>query len=151
MATQQTGKVIGAMSADMLVTVLKPIGTGENSEVFSATILALKNLLGIAPYKSFVALLTQTGTSAPVINVLENNTGITFTASYDDVGAFVLTPDVAPDDNKVTVLGVNASGSGFIRSMFWRLGVINISTVDSSDAPVNGVLSNSTIEIRIYP
>jgi hypothetical protein len=102
-------------------------------------------------YTSYVALLTQTGTSAPVINVLENNTGITFTPSYDDVGAFVLTPDVAPDEDKVTVLGASGSGSGFIRSIFWREGVVNITTVDSDSAPANGVLSNSTIEIRVYP
>jgi hypothetical protein len=105
----------------------------------------------ISSYKVYTALLTQTGTDAPTINVLQNTTGITFTASYDDVGAYILTPDVAPDDDKVTVLGVNGSGSGYIRAMFWRLGVANISTADVDDAPVNGVLSNSTIEIRVYP
>jgi hypothetical protein len=110
--------------------------------------IAFENLV---PYKSYVALLTQTGTSAPTINVLENTTGITFTASYDDEGFYFLTPSVPPNANKTTVLGANASGSGFIGGMFWREGVVNITTVDSDSAPANGVLSNSTIEIRVYP
>jgi len=42
-------------------------------------------------YKVYVALLTQTGTDAPVANILMNTLGQTPIWSYDDVGRYILT------------------------------------------------------------
>lgn len=98
----------------------------------------------------YEALLTQTGTDAPVITVLENNTGITWTASYDDVGNYFLTPSVEPDDDKIAVYSTNGSSTGSI-SAYWRAGVVNIGTKDGTGTPDDGVLNNSSILIRIRP
>ena len=100
-------------------------------------------------YLSYVALLTQTGTSAPTVTVLQNTTGLTWTASYDDVGVFFLTPDTEPDEDKIAVFSVNAAATGSVNA-FYRNGVINISTKDGIGSQ-NSVLSRSAIEIRIYP
>ena len=147
MATEQTGKVIGAMSNDMLIKVLKPTGTGENSEVFSATILALKN--AILGYAVFEAVLTQEDTDAPTFEIRENTTGITWTAAYTDVGDYDLVPNVAPpDDTKVLVyFGAGLSSNTKMR---WRSGSVKIETSDEDFAPLNDALSNTPIQIRIY-
>lgn len=151
MATDQTPKIAKGITQDMLVSVYKPIGTGENSEVFAGTIADLKEALGIeSSYLSYTALLTQTGTDDPTATVLKNNTGLTWTPSYDDVGNYFLTPSVEPNENKVAVFSVNAAATGSVEA-FYRNGVINISTKDGTASPFNGILSRSAIEIRIYP
>ena len=40
------------------------------------------------PYKVYTALLTQSGTDAPVATVLENTLGVTPTFIYDEVGNY---------------------------------------------------------------
>jgi len=102
------------------------------------------------PYLFFEALLTQTGTSAPTVTILHNTTGITFSAVYDDVGIYFLEPDTVPDPEKVAVNGATGSSAGFA-NMFWRDDKLNVATRDGSNSPLNGVLSNSSVEIRIYP
>lgn len=101
-------------------------------------------------YRSYVALLTQSGTSAPTAIVLKNNTGLTWTFDYVDVGDYDALPSVAPsDDNKVLVFG--GDGTGDITKMRWRSGSAKIETKNSSFVGDNGRLSNTPIEIRIYP
>lgn len=100
-------------------------------------------------YQSYVALLTQSGTDAPTATVLENNTGLTFTPSYDDVGLYFLEPDTAPASDKVAVFCTNGAAAGDVFAL-WREDKLNIST-RSSGAPTDSILSNSAVEIRIYP
>ena len=71
METEQTGNIIGAMSGDMLVKVLKPIGTGESSEVFTATLGAFRTLIG---GESGQWNPTAIGTSGnPTVDVIAGN------------------------------------------------------------------------------
>ena len=42
------------------------------------------------PYKVYTALLTQSGTNAPVATVLENNTGLNITYQYLLVGKYAI-------------------------------------------------------------
>lgn len=100
-------------------------------------------------YTEYVALLTQTGTDAPVATVLKNDTGLTWTPSYDDVGNFFVEPSVAPDDTKVAVFGTNGSSSGDV-VMFWRSDKVNIST-KALGVPTNAILSKTAVSVRIYP
>jgi hypothetical protein len=71
METEQTGNIIGAMSGDMLVKVLKPIGTGESSEVFTATLDAFRNLIG-GESGSWNPTTTNIG-SNPTVNIISGN------------------------------------------------------------------------------
>lgn len=45
----------------------------------------------ILGYTRYVALLTQSSTTAPTATVLENSTGATFTYSYENAGEYVIT------------------------------------------------------------
>lgn len=104
---------------------------------------------GSSDYVQFVALLTQSGTSAPTVSTLKNDTGLTWTPSYDDVGNYFVEPSVAPDDTKVVVFCTNGSGSGDVFS-FWRDDKLNVGT-KASGVSANSVLSNTAVEVRIYP
>ena len=101
------------------------------------------------PYLYFEALLTQTGTDAPVVTILHNNTGITWTAVYDEIGIYFIEPDTAPDPDKVSVYCTNGSSSGDIHA-FWRGDKLSIRT-QAAGIPTNSILSNSAVEVRIYP
>lgn len=106
------------------------------------------NVLG-SNYKSYVALLTQSGTSAPTATVLKNDTGLTFAAVYDDVGNYFLEPNTAPNPNKVATFCTNAAAAGDVFS-FWRDDKLTVST-RASGTPTNSILSKTAVEIRIYP
>jgi hypothetical protein len=52
-------------------------------------------------YTTFRCLLTQSLVAAPTFSVIKNDTGITFTATYDSPGQYFLTPNVLPSILKV--------------------------------------------------
>lgn len=72
MATSQTPKIAKGITQDMLVSVYKPIGTGENSEVFAGTIADLKEALGIEPAGSGITSITSTDGSISIDNTDPN-------------------------------------------------------------------------------
>lgn len=55
------------------------------------TVSQVKTDLGVPTYARYVALLTQTGTDAPVATVLENTLGGTVVWTRDDVGVYYAT------------------------------------------------------------
>lgn len=109
-------------------------------------------------YKKYVALLNQSGTTAPVATILENTLG-DIVWSYEEVGYYIGTLQGAFSDiSKVFLPSVLFYGGAF------SLGVPNDklaqAEVDSDDAisiettiqgvSVNGYLQNTPIEIRVY-
>ncbi len=94
-------------------------------------------------------------TGAPVATVLENTIGsVWFT--YTDIGVYVINSNGLFIDNKTTVLMPN----GYQNNPYYAIGVqyedINIGRIttsestDGSNTAVNGVLSKTPIEIRVY-
>ena len=103
------------------------------------------------PYKVYTALLTQTGTNAPVATVLENTIG-DIVWSYFTLATYKATLNGAFLENKVAVQG---SANRTIDSLLSgsRLDnntIIVTSTTISTDTPANDKFSNSFVEIRIY-
>lgn len=99
-------------------------------------------------YKVYTALLTQTGTNAPVATVLENTLGGNVTWSYIDIGDYL-----------AQTSGLFAGNvGGFIQDTnvnFSRLQKIsnnnvNLSTFDANSVISDGLLTNCLIEIRVY-
>jgi len=124
----------------------------------------LINQVGGVSYKSYVAKITQNSTSAPVVTVVENTTGLTLNWTRAAVGRYV-TNVVTGDSNKITItcspgnqtpVGIciyssiqGAGGSNIyfqIESFANYIGAF-VSTVGLNDS----ILTNATIEIRIYP
>jgi hypothetical protein len=95
--------------------------------------------------KKYVALLTQSSTSAPTAIVLENTLG-SVTFGYVSTGTYSITATGLLTSNKTTIVtgGAVCSTSNLTIDGFYLLSY-NIPN------PSNGILSNSTLEITVYP
>jgi hypothetical protein len=104
------------------------------------------------PYKVYTALLTQTGTSAPVATVLENTLGsISFT--YESTGIYKVLSSSLFTPNKTAVFitsrGVGGPFGVVTGAQFNSIDELFISTMNTSGT-VNNILVNSSFEIRVY-
>ena len=103
------------------------------------------------PYKVYTALLTQSGTDAPVATVLENTLGVDIEWSRLSEGYYKATPSEPIFEENKTFHFVNSNNQGYqfeVASQFeedeWRITVIDAGiTVDSA-------LKYLPIEIRVY-
>ena len=120
-------------------------GTVTSSPAELETELAtLGQVNSFRPYKVYTALLSQSGTNAPVANVLENTLGGVPTYQRNTQGAYQLTLSNAFINLK-TALFITDSSASQLRIYRSSASVINIemSTGDNT-------LLNNTIEIRVY-
>jgi hypothetical protein len=108
-----------------------------------------------APYKKYVALLTQTGTNAPTATVLENTLGVVPTFEYAGIGDYRILATGLFIQSKtwynITNTGPNGFGGQLVTMEYLstdRL-TINSGTTDGNGA--NDYLVNCPIEIRVYP
>lgn len=100
------------------------------------------------PYKVYTALLTQTGTDAPVANVLENTFNEIFTWTRDGVGIYTV--------NKLTGFPTNTAIyciTDHLNSIFNNANVVSnaiLLNVYELVAGADNSLYNTFIEIRVY-
>jgi len=118
---------------------------------------------GLASPKKYVALLTQTGTNAPVATVLENSLGGTLVWTYDSVGNYTATLASAFTTNKTALSPINndynVSAANNAMAVFgFGINDANSLYLNSGIADANGtrniandVLYLSKIEITVYP
>lgn len=114
------------------------------------------NFANIKP-KVYKALLTQSGTDAPVATVLENTLGGTVSYVYNGIGQIEITSPTLFTENKTLInitLGYSFVGFlGFINYSYRNPSSINLVTFSNTiDAtPNNGVLDKASITIEVYP
>lgn len=103
--------------------------------------------------KKYVALLSQSGTDAPVATVLENTLGGTVVWSYDDVGSYIATLAGVFAANK-TWFSANTEYSNNDFSVNCRRDSDNEAFVHvyfpGEDTGTDG-WANLSVEIRVYP
>lgn len=117
------------------------------------TIAQVKTDLGVPTYARYVALLSQSGTDAPVATVLENTLGGTVVWTRADVGDYVGTLSGVFTGNKTFMLAaVNGETSSAAAIIPYTIGINSIGFY-SMDAANNTVdLSGGAFfEIRVYP
>lgn len=103
--------------------------------------------------KVYKALLTQSGTDAPVATVLVNTLSGTPVWSYDYVGGYVLTLASEFQTGK-TLMYISTKNTGTQSCIIAEgdgLNTILVDTVDSTGTGINGVLSSTSITIEVYP
>ena len=125
----------------------------SNLIVFGSNITADENSTGLLlNYKSYVALITQSGTAAPTAIVLENTLGeVTF--SYISVGNYEVVTDGLFNDKTFALIPNSRLGTNNI----YQTGVNTLQIVCrdiTSSSPfipfLNNALNKTTIEIRVY-
>ena len=117
----------------------------------------------VLPYKVYTALLTQTGTNAPVATVLQNTLEGTISFHYRGEGDYVVVNSIPWDHEKTTFQLEQrfADFGGFIPSYVPIVGggkgfltFSNTGTAGSVPPnilpPSNGVLNKSLVEIKVY-
>ncbi len=104
---------------------------------------------GSTAYNSYVALLTQAGTAAPVATVLSNNLTATLTWARTGVGVYTLTANAATFTTNKTIIFINAgSNIPLISSEKTSDTVLTIKTISVGLA--DGAITNGAFEVRIY-
>lgn len=133
-------------------------GSGNSYESFALPINQIVQL----PYKSYIALISQSGTAAPTLNILSNTLGnIVWIRSSTGIYRGTLTGAFPPTKSISTVSFNEANGNGgngdYIEyaSFFLDNNTIGVSTANvniSGGTFTNGdsLLSLTPIEIRVY-
>ena len=98
-------------------------------------------------YTSLVQLLNQTGTNAPVATELHNNTGETFTWSYNSEGVYRLVSTGTPFTINKTVVFLN-NGSTVTNGLEPRWNRISNTIIDIFTP--NESMTKGSFEIKIY-
>lgn len=103
------------------------------------------------PYKSYVALLNQSGANAPVATIMENTIG-TITFAYQFPGQYKIYSSNLFTAAKTTV-SVSESGAGFGEPSAGvyinSTGEMTLTSANSA-TQANGILSGTVLEIRVY-
>lgn len=138
--------VQGTVRATGQVTI--PNGTASTSAVNKSQLDAVR------PYKVYTALLTQSGTGAPVATVMENTLGLTVTYTYNSVGNYTATAAATFTLNKTYPdirLGSSTIAGNQVRASRLNTNEITIETFNSSNSATDGVLNGlGLFEIRVY-
>ena len=99
-------------------------------------------------YTVYTALITQTGTAAPVATVLQNTTGGTFTYARTSGGDYTVTASSSLFTANKTIVFLNGGSAENNHDIAWGRAsdtVINLSTHNS-----DGKFTAGSIEIRVY-
>ena len=140
-----TGVTILGGVSNVSITNSSGITVTESNVTYNNGIKTLNNV----SYKHYIALLSQTGLSDPIVDVLENTltSGITWlrtnTGEYEGtlIGEFTF---------KKTTINCSNSQPGEIRTNRQDSDKVNVYTYDSTGTAADGQLLYSTIEIRVY-
>jgi hypothetical protein len=125
-------------------------GTGTRTVVADASgNLSATALPPARPYLVYVALMSQSGTSAPTATVLENTLGGSVTFNYIGVGDYTITTSGLFTADKTAPIA--ACVDRFVTGVSW----IDSSTIQlrtsNAGSMANGFLTRTMIEIRVYP
>ena len=107
---------------------------------------------GSTAYNSYVALLTQTSTNAPVATILSNNLTATLTWARTGPGVYTLTANAATFTANKTIVFLNAgSGIPLISAERTSDTILTVKTYNSgTGVAVDAAITNGAFEVRIY-
>ena len=156
MADISSYPVINPKSEDLIIgsetyTVATPVIGNPTRNFTVSSIAALSNSINLG-YTVYVESLRQTGTAAPVATVQQNTISGTITWSYTSTGKYKITLAGAIFPANRFVIFQNAAGANNLGAK--QLNATNIEIDQFSadtGAAVDGMLSGTSIEIRIYP
>ena len=122
---------------------ISPLNVGNNMK-------AVVDLIPETSYKVYTALLSQSGTNAPVATILENTLGGTVVLSYSGVGSYVATLTGVFILNK-TWCSITSTASANVTLTSGRSSnnTVNINSFISGTSS-DTIMSPACLEIRVY-
>lgn len=103
------------------------------------------------PYKSYSAIINQTGTSAPTVTVINNDLSSAVVWTYNSVGSYVGTLTGAFTLNKTVVFFSNGqTSSGGFGAYPINVNAIGLTSSDLAGTPSDGKIWNASIEIKVF-
>jgi len=112
----------------------------------------VEDVAAIRPYKIYVALVSQSGTSAPSPTVLESTLSAPITWTYGGVGYYYGNRTGAFTDGKtyLTISGGLGIGADIVKIARISDNTIMVTTANHSGGAVDGVLASASVEVRVY-
>lgn len=136
--------VLGGVS-NVSVTNSSGITVTESNVSYDNGIKTLNSVT----YKKYIALLSQTGTNAPVATIIENTLTSEIIWTYNGVGDYTGTLTGEFTQYKTTIYH-NNTAQGFTYVNWQNEDEIDIETWNTLGVNSNGQLDYMTIEIRVY-
>ena len=99
-------------------------------------------------YTVYTALITQTGTAAPVATVLQNTTGGTFTYARTSGGDYTVTASSSLFTADKTIVFLNGGSAENNHDIAWRR--VSDTVIDLKTHNSDGKFTSGSLEIRIY-
>lgn len=116
-----------------------------------APLFFLVSLQSQSGTSKYAANLTQTGTTAPVATVYQNDFGaVTFTWGYTGVGVYTCTASQAIFTDGKTRVNVNCVG-GVAAHAVTSTTVITVTIITHAGAAANALLTGSYFDIEVWP
>ena len=138
----------GTVTTSDLILGVDTSNSKNTTKTFTAGAIA-SLASGSTAYNSYVALLTQAGTAAPVATVLSNNLTATLTWARTGVGVYTLTASAATFTANKTIIFLNAGSlSSLITGERTSDTVLTIKTFSGGAA--DSAITNGAFEVRIY-
>ena len=139
------------ISSAGVVKVSNLTGTGSRTVVADASGNLSASTTSNPNYKVYTALLTQSGTSAPTVTVLENTVGsIVWTRNSAGVYTGTLTGAFTVSKTFITSGLGNAGMLNKFRAIRLNASDLTLTTLDSANASSDTILNDSILEIRVY-
>lgn len=109
------------------------------------------------PYIVYTALISQTGTAAPIVIVLQNELGGTITWTRSSVGVYLGTLAGVFTSDKTTIFTTVNTTAGSVYPTALIAGRTNSNEIfllsnltNSTGTPTDSLLAKTPIEIRVY-
>jgi hypothetical protein len=102
-------------------------------------------------YKTLVVLMSQTGTNAPTVHECVNTLGETASYFYDGVGTFHVNAPGCFVEDKTTFFSSQLGNPLYVVEGLYDDNDNYIITTSNNNVYANGLLTDTTIEIRVYP
>lgn len=111
-------------------------------------------IYAVQPFTKIVGNITQRTTDDPTFNIFENNTGATITTDYNTVGSYNIISNNAifTEDYTWILIGNNQASSSINNYIVNRIDDYNLNILTTTGgSSSDGLMNNTSIEIRIYP
>ena len=153
MASTASYPIIVPKAGDLLVgtqtyTDADPVLDNPTRNFTVASVASLANSINLS-YTAYAALLTQTGTAAPVATVLQNTTGGTIAWTRTGNAAYTATANSNIFTANKTAVIINQGSFFSGNSIKWASPTTSTVTIDTTTGFDNTLVAGF-IEIRIY-